>query len=447
MAITENRTVPLGEAVQPDFPILQVSARGKRLVYLDNAATSQKPQAVIDAVDSYWTEANANVHRGVHFLSERATERFEAARETVRDFLNAREEAEVIFTKGCTEGINLVATGLERHSAGLSSNSTRKGQTPGNLLPKLEAGDVILVSGMEHHSNIVPWQILAAQTGAQLKPIPVTDDGQVDLDAYEQLLRENRVKVLGIVHVSNSIGTVNPVKHMVRRAHEQGALALVDGAQGGPHTLIDVQDLDADFYTLSCHKIYAPTGVGVLYGKKALLDALPAYQGGGSMIRTVSFEESTYADLPAKFEPGTPNMAGVVGLGAAIRYLQDLAPASPNSRERLAATFRAIHQHERELTSYASQLLSDIPGLRLIGTAPDKAGIVSFVLNGAHPHDMGSILDGEGIAVRAGHHCCMPLMRRFRVPATTRASFAIYNTRQDVEALAAGVRKVKEMFV
>lgn len=450
MSIAQQSRIELGQAIRADFPILSVSARGKPLIYLDNAATSQKPLAVIEALDDYWTEANANVHRGVHFLSERATERFESARETVRRFMNAREADEIIFTKGCTEGINLVATGLQRHSAGLSAKSTKGHADPSNPLPKIGQGDVILVSAMEHHSNIVPWQMLAQATGAIVKPIPITEVGEIDLEAYEQLLKDNPVKVLGIVHISNSIGTINPVKQMIAMAHQAGAIALVDGAQAGPHWLVDVQDLDADFYTLSCHKIYAPTGIGVLYGKRALLEALPAYQGGGSMIRTVSFEETTYAEIPAKFEPGTPNIAGVVGLGAAIEYLERLSepPGDGGSalRKNLERTMQAIHDHETVLANRASQLLREIPGVNLIGTAKQKAGIVSFTINGVHPHDIGSILDRDGIAIRAGHHCCMPLMTRYSIPATARASFALYNTLEEADALAAGVRKVQEMF-
>lgn len=464
MTVAQQPPIELGQTIRNDFPILSVIARGKPLVYLDNAATSQKPLAVIEALDEYWTEANANVHRGVHFLSERATERFETARETVRRFVNAGDTNEIIFTKGCTEGINLVSTGLQRHSAGLSARSTKGNADPNSPLPKINPGDVILVSAMEHHSNLVPWQMLAQQTGAIVKPIPITEVGEIDLEAYAQLLRDNRVKVVAIVHISNSIGTINPVKQILAMAHKAGAITLVDGAQAGPHWLVDVQDLDADFYTLSCHKIYAPTGIGVLYGKRHLLEALPAYQGGGSMVRTVSFQETSYAEIPAKFEPGTPNIAGVVGLGAAIEYLESLSEALPfvrmvragegegvgdagsGSRQKLQNTMHAIHQHELLLANRATQLLSEIPGVNLIGTAAEKAGIVSFTINGVHPHDIGSILDGEGIAIRAGHHCCMPLMTRYSIPATARASFALYNTLEEADALAAGVRKVKEMF-
>ena len=445
----EKARIVLGESIRGDFPILRVSARGKPLVYLDNAATSQKPSFVIEALDSYWTESNANVHRGVHFLSERATELFERARVNVQTFVNAREADEIIFLKGCSEGINLVANCLGRASQGASSIATRGGRPANDVLPHIGEGDVILASMMEHHSNIVPWQMLCEMTGALLKPIPITDAGEIDLDAYRALLSAGRVKVVAIVHISNSIGTVNPVREMARLAHEVGALVLIDGAQAGPHWPVDVQDLDADFYTLSCHKIYAPTGIGVLYGKRHLLEALPAYQGGGSMIRTVSFEETTYAGIPAKFEPGTPNIAGAVGLGAAVEYLGNLGTGRSElgtERTSLIHAMEAIHEHERVLAGRAEELLAEIPGVRLIGTARDKAGIVSFVIDGVHPHDIGSVLDSEGIAVRAGHHCCMPLMKRFGIPATARASFALYNTMSEVDALVAGVRKVKEMF-
>jgi len=417
--------------LREDFPILRQTVRGKPLTYLDNAATSQKPQAVLDAMDRYYRESNANIHRGVHFLSQKATAEYDKARETIKRFINAAESAEVILTKGCTEGINLVANGL-----------------------KLEPGDEIYVTTMEHHSNIVPWQIAAEKAGAKVIPIPVTDAGEVDLDAYEQYLMRGKPKLVGIVHVSNSLGTVNPVKWMIEQAHAYGALVLIDGAQAGPHLKVDVQDLDADFYTLSCHKIYAPTGVGVLYGKRALLEALPPYQGGGDMIRTVSFEGTTYAELPAKFEAGTPNIAGIIGLGAAIEYLEGLAnkqegnsghsPFTPH--DLLEKTFAAIHQHEVGLARYAEGLLQEIEGVRIVGTAKEKTGIVSFVIDGIHPHDIGTILDTEGIAIRAGHHCCMPLMKRLGLPATARASFAFYNTVEDAERLAAGIRKTREMF-
>jgi cysteine desulfurase / selenocysteine lyase len=412
-------TAATARSVRDDFPLLRREVRGKPLVYLDNAATSQKPEPVLRALDLFYREENANIHRGVHHLSQEATAKFDAARERVRRLLNAAETREVIFTKGCTEAINLVATSWGRQ----------------NLRP----GDEILLSTMEHHSNIVPWQMVAEATGALVRPIPITDEGEIDLEAYVSMLSE-RTKLVGIVHVSNSLGTVNPVRRMAEMAHAVGAKVLVDGAQGGPHIRIDVQDLDADFYTLSCHKIYAPTGVGVLYGKAALLEAMPPYQGGGDMIRTVSFDGTTYADLPAKFEPGTPNIAGVIGLGAAVEYLEGLGGGS------LDDAFAFVHDQERRLAREAERRLAEIPGLTLWGTAPEKAGIVSFTLDFAHPHDVGTILDSEGIAIRAGHHCCMPLMRRFEIPATARASFAFYNTDAEVEALVRGVQRVRELF-
>ncbi|AIE83918.1 SufS family cysteine desulfurase [Fimbriimonas ginsengisoli] len=416
-----------------DFPILATEANGHPLAYLDNAATSQKPQYVLDVLDKYWTGENANVHRGVHYLSQRATRHFDDSREKVRVLLNAASTKEVILTKGCTEGINLVATCLT-------------GPSP----YRLREGDEILVSTMEHHSNIVPWQLAAERVGASVNPIPITDAGEIDLDAYAHMLASGRVKVVGVVHISNSLGTINPVKEIARMAHEAGALVLVDGAQAGPHSLIDVLDLDADFYTLSCHKIYAPTGVGVLYGKQHLMEALPPYHGGGDMIRTVAFEGTTYADLPAKYEAGTPNVAGVIGLGAAIDYIasvgREAQGAEGGLRSNLAAAFGAIHEQEIGLARYATERLLEIPGLRITGTATEKAGIVSFVLARAHPHDIGTILDQEGIAIRAGHHCCMPLMKRLGVPATARASFAFYNTYEEADRLVEAVGKVHAMF-
>jgi cysteine desulfurase/selenocysteine lyase len=428
-AIAENKGLDV-QGIRNDFPILRRTVRGKPLVYLDNAATSQKPEAVIETVDRFYRESNANIHRGVHWLSQEATRMYDEARERVRVLLNAAESRECIMTKGCTEGINLVASCL-------------------TTMGVLGEGDTVLLSTMEHHSNIVPWQIAAEKVGAKVVPIPITDSGEVDMDAYQRLLAEHRVKVVGIVHVSNSLGTVNPVKEIVRLAHEAGALAMVDGAQAGPHLAVDVQDIDADFYTLSCHKIYSPTGVGVLYGKRSLLEAMPPYHGGGDMIRTVSFEKTTYAELPMKFEAGTPHMAGVIGLGAAIGYLASLSGWNSKSesglRESLVQTFDAIHAHELRLAKRAEEQLSSVPGLRLTGTAPDKSGIVAFTMEGAHPHDIGTILDMEGIAIRAGHHCCMPLMKRLNVPATARASFALYSTEEEVEALVGGVRKVREL--
>lgn len=412
------------DTLRAEFPILGTEVNGKPLAYLDNAATSQKPRAVLEALDRYWTTQNANVHRGVHHLSQVASAAYDGTRETVRAFLGAAEEAEIIFTKGCTEGINLVAHGLA-----------------------LSPGDRILVTEMEHHSNIVPWQLAAARAGATVEAIPISDAGEVDLDAYESLLEQGRVKMVGAVHVSNSLGTVNPIKPMAATAHAHGALFLADGAQAGPHRRVDVRDLDVDFYTLSCHKLYAPTGVGVLYGKRALLEAMPPYQGGGDMIRQVSFGRTTYAPIPAKFEAGTPNIAGVVGLRAAIEFIASLLPSEEvgTLSERLDRSFAALEAREQALTAYATERLLDIPGLRLTGTAGDKAGVLAFTLDFAHPHDVGTILDGEGVAVRTGHHCCQPLMRRLGVGATTRASLAMYSAEWEIDALVRGLHRVREI--
>jgi cysteine desulfurase/selenocysteine lyase len=420
------------ETVRAQFPILNQRVNGKPLVYLDNGATSQKPQAVLDALDRYWKFSNANIHRGVHTLSQRATAHFDDARDILCQFLNARESAEIIFTKGCTEAINLVAHGLARNGT-------------------LGEGDEILLSTMEHHSNIVPWQLQSEWTGSKVVPIPITDEGEIDLEAYAQQLRSGKVKVVGIVHISNALGTINPVETMVQMAHDVGALVLIDGAQAGPHHLIDVQAIDADFYTLSCHKMYAPTGVGVLYGKRSLLKALPPYHGGGDMIRTVDFSGSTFADIPAKFEAGTPNVASVIGLGAALQWLLSLTENEPVEegslpRARLRPSMEAIDAHERSLSQYAERELGEVPGVRIVGTAAKKAGIVSFVMDSAHPHDIGTILDEQGVAIRAGHHCCMPLMKRLGIAATARASFACYNDEGDVDRLIQGVLKVKEIF-
>lgn len=398
-------------SVRDQFPILQEIVRGKRLVYLDNAASTQKPNVVIDAITDYYRHTHSNVHRGVHALSQRATDQFDRARKLVQGFINAREDAEVIFTKGSTEAINLVAASWGRTF--------------------LQAGDRILLSQMEHHANIVPWQVVVQQTGAEIIVIPMDDRGVLDLDAYAALLDE-RVRLVGVTHVSNVLGTVNPIAEMIESAHRVGAKVLVDGAQAAGHEKIDVQALDVDFYTLASHKMYGPTGIGALYGKRELLDAMPPYQLGGGMIRSVSFEKSTYADLPDKFEPGTPNIADAIGLGVAIEFL---APIRDEAR-----------RHEQALTEHAHQLLSEIPGVTIHGTAPGKAGIVSFTMEHVHPHDIGTILDVEGVAVRAGHHCCQPLMQRLGVTATARASFALYNDHDDVEALAGAIRKVQEVF-
>lgn len=394
-----------------DFPILNQAINGYRLAYLDNAASMQEPSVVIDAVADYYRLDHSNVHRGVHALSQRATEKFDQARSTVARHLNARENFEVIFTKGCTESINLVAESWGR----------------ANLRP----GDRILLTEMEHHANIVPWQIIRDATGAEIVVCRVTDVGTLDLDAFDQLLDE-RVKIVAVTHISNVLGTVNPVKEIITRSHAVGAKVLVDGAQAMGHSSVDVQDLDVDFYTVSGHKVYGPTGIGLLYGRHELLQAMPPYQTGGGMIRSVTFERTTFAPLPDKFEPGTPHIAGAIGLAAAVDYL------APKLTEAAAI--------EHELTSLAESMLRDIPGIRLIGTAPGKSGIVSFVHEDIHPHDIGTILDSVGVAVRTGHHCCQPLMRRMKVPGTVRASFAIYNTVEDVNALVAGLQKVIEVF-
>lgn len=399
-------------SVRSQFPILSRQIGPVPLVYLDNAATSQKPLVVIEATDAFYRMENANVHRGVHMLSQRATDQFEAARESVRRFINAADARECVFTKGCTEGVNLVAQSFAR--------------------PMLKPGDEILITHIEHHSNIVPWQMVAEQTGAVLKVLPITDQCEWDMAALDDLLTE-RTRIVAAQHVSNAVGTIHPIKDLIRRAKDVGAFVLVDGAQAGPHLQIDVRDLGADFYTLSCHKIFAPTGVGVLYGKLNLLEEMAPYQGGGSMIRTVSFEKTTYAPAPEKFEGGTPNIAGVVGLGVALEWLMSL--------DRDAA-----EAHERSLVAYAYDQLTAIPGVRIYGPRDANAGLVSFTVEGAHPHDVGTVLDSNGVAVRAGHHCCMPLMKRLGVPATARASFSLYNTFEEVDALVAGVRTVKEIF-
>jgi cysteine desulfurase/selenocysteine lyase len=386
--------------------------RGQPLAYLDNAATTQKPQAVIDAEARYYREINANIHRGVHWLSEQATAAHEAARERVRRFLNARETAEIIFVRGTTEAINLVAQSYGR----------------ANLGP----GDEILITGLEHHSNIVPWQMVCAQTGAVLKVATIDDTGTVRMDEFRSLLGA-RTKLVAVTQVSNALGTVNPVREMIALAHAQGVPVLVDGAQAVAHTPVDVQALDCDFYAFSGHKLYAPTGIGALYGRRALLEAMPPWQGGGDMIRTVSFEGSTWNDLPFKFEAGTPHIAGAIGLGAAIDYLSEVG-------------LEAVAAYEHELLVYGTALLQEIPGLRMIGTAAHKAGILSFVIDGLHAHDIGTVLDTEGVAIRAGHHCAMPVMERFGVPATARASLAFYNTREDLDRLAQALRRAVEMF-
>ncbi len=400
------------EEVRRDFPILHQQVHGHPLVYLDNAATSQKPRAVIDVISHYYESGNANIHRGVHFLSEHATEEHEAARRTVQRFLNAADKREIIFVRSATEGINLVA------------------QTYGRK--HVAAGDEVLVSAMEHHSNIVPWQMLCEEKGAKLRVIPINDRGELQMDELPKLLTP-RTKILAITHVSNALGTIVPLRKIVEIAHQHNVPVVVDGAQAAPHIKIDVQELDADFYVFSGHKVYAPTGIGVLYGKLALLEAMPPYQGGGDMIRSVTFEKTLYNDLPYKFEAGTPNIGGAIGLGAAIDYV-----------DRLGIDNIAAHEHD--LLTYATESLLAIEGIHIIGTAAEKAAVISFVIDGIHPHDIGTILDREGIAVRTGHHCAQPVMQRFKIPATARASFALYNTREEIDALVKGIYKVKEVF-
>ena len=401
------------EKVRHDFPILQQKVHGRTLVYLDNAATSQKPQVVIDAILRYYALNNANIHRGVHFLSERATEEYEGARRTVQGFLNAVEANEIIFVRGATEAINLVA------------------QTYGRA--QVHAGDEVLITAMEHHSNIVPWQILCEEKGARLRVAPITDSGELLLEDLGNLLGP-RTKIVAMTHVSNALGTINPVQKVIEMAHQWNIPVLIDGAQAVPHLQVDVQALDCDFYVFSGHKVYGPTGIGAMYGKSALLDRMPPYQGGGDMISSVTFEKTTYNKLPYKFEAGTPHVAGAIGLGEAIEYANDLG------MDNVAA-------YEHELLAYATESVSAISGVRLIGTAREKAGVLSFLLDGVHPHDIGTVLDQEGVAIRTGHHCAQPVMQRFGIAATARASFALYNTREEVDALVEGILKVREVFV
>ena len=400
------------EQVRRDFPLLQTTMRGKPIVYLDNAATSQKPRAVIARTEQYYAAENANVHRGVYELSERATAAYEDAREKARAFLNAASAREIIFVRGTTEAINLVASSFGHRA--------------------LQAGDEVLITAMEHHSNIVPWQLICAERGATLRVVPMNKKGELLMDEFARLLGA-KTKLVAVVHVSNSLGTINPVAEIVRLAHARGVPVLVDGAQAAPHGPIDVRELGVDFYTVSGHKMFGPTGIGVLYGAAARLEALPPYQGGGDMIKTVTFAKSTYADLPARFEAGTPNIAGAIGLGAAIDYLQ-------------ALDWQAIHAHETDLLGYATERLAAVPGVELVGTAAHKASVVSFTVRGVHPHDVGTIVDQEGVAIRTGHHCTQPVMDFFGIPATARASFAFYNTRRDVDALVKAVQKVVTVF-
>jgi cysteine desulfurase/selenocysteine lyase len=400
------------QKVREDFPVLKQTIHGMPLVYLDSAATAQKPFAVIDAIRKFHEVDCANIHRGVHELSQRSTAAYEETRSKARRFLNARFTNELIFVRGTTEGINLVSSSWGRHN--------------------VKTGDEIVISAMEHHSNIVPWQMLCEEQGAKLRVIPMNDRGELILEEYQKLLNP-RTRMVAVTHVSNALGTINPVRQIIEMAHQAGALALIDGAQAAPHMKVDVQALDADFYAISGHKVVGPTGIGILYGKTALLNAMPPYQGGGDMIKTVTFEKTTYADLPYKFEAGTPNIAGGIGLGAAFDYLTHLG------LDQIAA-------YEHELLLYGTEALLRIPGLRIIGTAREKAAVLSFVIEGIHPHDIGTVLDRQGIAVRTGHHCAQPVMDWFHVPATTRASLAFYNTTAEIDALTAGLIKVKEIF-
>ena len=400
------------ERIRQDFPILSEQVYDKPMVYFDSAASAQKPRAVIDAISNVYETQYANVHRGVHYMSQKATDAMEASRESVRTFINAADVREIIFVRGATEGINLVA-----HCWGRQN---------------LSAGDEIIVSVMEHHSNIVPWQMIAEQTGAVLKVIPISDDGALDMDAYADLMSD-KTKIVAITHISNALGTITPIAEIIRIAHERGVPVLVDGCQAAPHVALDMQVLDADFYVFSGHKIYGPSGIGVLYGKAALLETMPPYQGGGEMIDVVTFEKTTYADLPFKFEAGTPHISGAIGMGAAIEYINGIG------LENIAA-------HENDLLAYGTEKLSEINSLNLVGTAPEKAAILSFVLETVHPHDVGTILDREGIAVRTGHHCAQPVMDRFDIAATIRASIGMYNTREEIDVLVAGLGRVQEIF-
>jgi cysteine desulfurase/selenocysteine lyase len=416
-----NEVSPLSSPVQPafdvrkvrqDFPALHQEVHGKQLVYLDSAATSLKPQVVLDAVDEVYAKDCANIHRAVHLLSQRATARFEQARDKVRVFLNAASNAEIVFTRGTTEAINLVAQSWGRSA--------------------LREGDEILVTEVEHHSNIVPWQIVCQQTGAKLVVVPMTDRGEVTREAFEQKLSD-RTRLVAMAHVSNALGTVLPVSEVISLAHDRGALVLLDGAQAVSHVDVDVRALGCDFYAFSGHKLYGPTGIGALYGRERLLDSMPPYQGGGDMIRSVTFEETIYNELPYKFEAGTPNIAGAIGLGAAIDYFGSFDAA-------------AVHAHEDAVLRYATDALASLPGLRPIGTAPGKVAALSFLMDSAHPHDIGTIVDAEGVAIRTGHHCAQPVMEHFGIAATARASLGMYNSTDDIEALVAALRKVQELF-
>lgn len=399
-------------AIRKDFPILDQQVHGYDLAYLDNAASSQKPIQVIDSIAEYYKQDNANVHRGVHRLSQRATDAYEASREKVRDFIHAKSDKEIVFVRGATEAINLVAQSFVR--------------------PQLTVGDEVLISHMEHHANIVPWQMICEQTGAKLKVIPMTLEGELDLTGFDELLNE-KTKILAVGHVSNALGTVNPIKDMIAKAHAKNIPVLIDGAQAVPHMAVDVQDLDCDFYVFSGHKMFAPTGIGALYGKQDLLNDMAPWQGGGDMILSVSFDHTQYNELPYKFEAGTPNIAGSIGMGAAIDYMN-------------AIGIDKLAKHEHDLLVAATAKLEAIDGIRIIGTAKEKASVLSFMIDGVHPHDVGTIFDQQGVAIRTGHHCAQPVMQFFGIPATARASFAFYNTMEEIDALADAIKKVQELF-
>ena len=400
------------EKIREDFPILHQEVNGKPLVYLDNAATSQKPKSVIDSIEKYYRGYNSNIHRGVHTLSENATEAYESARIKVRDFIHANSTKEIVFVRGATEAINLVAQSFGRNTLG--------------------SEDEIIITELEHHANIVPWQLLSQQTGAKLKYVPINDNGELVESEYKKLLNE-KTRIVAVGHISNALGTINPIENMINLAHEYGAKVLIDGAQATSHTSVDVKKLDCDFYVFSGHKLFGPTGIGVLYGKEDLLEKMPPYQGGGDMIKMVTMKETQYNELPHKFEAGTPNISGVIGLGAAIDYVNKIG-------------LENIENHEQQLLDYANQMASEITGLKFIGTAKNKTSILSFTLDGIHPHDVGTILNNEGIAIRTGHHCAMPVMEYFKIPATSRASFSFYNTHAEVDVLIEGINKCSKVF-
>ena len=400
------------EKIREDFPILHQEVNGKPLVYLDNAATSQKPKSVIDSIEKYYRGYNSNIHRGVHTLSENATEAYESARIKVRDFIHANSTKEIVFVRGATEAINLVAQSFGRNTLG--------------------SEDEIIITELEHHANIVPWQLLSQQTGAKLKYVPINDNGELVESEYKKLLNE-KTRIVAVGHISNALGTINPIENMINLAHEYGAKVLIDGAQATSHTSVDVKKLDCDFYVFSGHKLFGPTGIGVLYGKEDLLEKMPPYQGGGDMIKMVTMKETQYNELPHKFEAGTPNISGVIGLGAAIDYVNKIG-------------LENIGNHEKQLLDYANQMASEITELKFIGTAKNKTSILSFTLDGIHPHDVGTILNNEGIAIRTGHHCAMPVMEYFQIPATSRASFSFYNTHAEVDVLIEGINKCRKVF-